>query len=347
MQPNYCNTLKKFILVLFTLFFALPAFAHVKWFVDPAMLPAADFQAYSLNDPEVLIWLGIASFIICASVFLDSYMPAFTTPGREKRQAAMTVMRMFTGISLLITAYEGNIIAPHLHTESALGTILVTLQALIGIMFMVMPLLHHACMLLFVLMFGLTIEFGVGCLMEYCNFIGIGLFFFINSTPFHGLRNRLQPYSVDLLRIFTGLGLLTLGVNEKLSGAVLGEAFLAQNDWNFMDKLGLDWFTDQLFVLSAGVMEVVLGIILIIGTTTRINILVVFCFMLSSNLVFLFVGDKTAALMELIGHIPVIGTALVLLVTGYGQSWKVTHIWKKQRALVKPELKDLRLEPYG
>ncbi len=131
--------------------------------------------------------------------------------------------------------------------------------------------------------------------------------------------NRFKPYSVDSLRIFTGISLVTLGFSEKLFGALYGQAFLANYQWNFMTLLGFDLFNDRLFVLSAGVCEVILGIILILGTTTRLTMLAISGLMLTSNIVFILQGNNKAALVEFVGHLPIIGTALVLILLGYGQ----------------------------
>ncbi|MEM8811482.1 MAG: hypothetical protein AAGF59_02610, partial [Pseudomonadota bacterium] len=65
-------------------------------------------------------------------------------------------------------------------------------------------------------------------------------------------------------------------------------------------------------------------VILILGVVTRLNVLAVAGFMLISNAVFLFQNRQDAALMELIGHLPIIATALILLVLGYGQRLKIT-----------------------
>ena len=97
---------------------------------------------------------------------------------------------------------------------------------------------------------------------------------------------------------------------------MLGQAFIANYQWNFMPALGFDWYTDQLFVLSAGAMEVVFGTILILGVVTRLNILVVAVFMLASNITFLVFGQNDHALMELVGHMPIIATAVILLLLG-------------------------------
>ena len=118
---------------------------------------------------------------------------------------------------------------------------------------------------------------------------------------------------------------------EKLFGDMKAESFLAQYRWNFMQALGLEFFTDRLFALSAGVIEVVFGIILVLGTTTRLNVLAFSVVLFSSNVLFLIQGENEAAMVEFIGHMPVIGVALILLLLGAGQRLKVTNFLPQRR----------------
>lgn len=154
--------------------------------------------------------------------------------------------------------------------------------------------------------------------------VGIALFLLFNYFPSEEIQEKLKPYSVDMLRIFTGLSLIALGCFEKLQGAALGQAFVADYQWNFMKSLGFGWFDDQLFVLSAGVMEVVFGVVLVLSVVTRLTVMVVAGLMLTSNIVLLLQNEQEKALTELIGHLPIIAIALILLLLGYGQRLKVT-----------------------
>lgn len=298
------------------------ATAHVRWFVEGDN--AAPAVPYTLSDPAVWIWALIAVALVAIAVVLDTKLPALAVPDSKIRHDVMELMRLLTGMSLLLTAYEGSLIAPHLLASGGFGLALVLLQAGIGLLLLSNHALHHAAILLLLLFLGMSIHFGFGLAVEYFNIVGIALFILFNALPDPALRDRLKPYSVDVLRIFTGLSLIILGIAEKLHPAALGQAFIADYAWNFMLLLGFDWFDDRLFVLSAGVMEVVFGTILVLGVVTRLNILAVAVLMLTSNIVFLIEGRNEEALVELIGHLPIIATALVLLVLGSGQRLKVT-----------------------
>lgn len=301
------------------------ASAHVRWFTDPDEAAAGNFPVYSITDLPVLIWIGIGLVLVSIAIFLDGRLPKIPVADTKVRHDVMELMRIFTGMSLLLIAYGGDLIAPHMSAYGAFGYMLVFLQAVIGILLIANRFVHHAAILLVVLLLGTMVQYGFIQAFEYVNFIGIALFLFFNHVPNQELRERLKPYSVDMLRIFTGIALVTLGVTEKLTGAILGQSFIANFQWNFMPALGFEWYTDQLFVLSAGAVEVVFGVIMILGVITRLNTLVIAGFMLTSNIVFILVGENEKALVELIGHMPIIASALILLLLGYGQRIKLRN----------------------
>ncbi len=324
--------LTRIILILATLFTIIfsftSAFAHVRWFTETDNPNLTNYPIYSFTDPEVLIWIAIGIFLIGASIILDGKLPAIPIVKSKIRRDILESLRIFTGMSFLLTAYGGALLAPHMEAYGGFGTTLVFLQALIGILLISNNFIHQTAFMMLILFIGVIVQFGLIFALEYSNVIGIALFFLFNHLPNKKLQERYKPYSVDILRIFTGIALVTLGVTEKLSGAALGQAFLTKYTWNFMNTLGFDFFTDQLFVLSAGMMEVIMGTILILGTTTRLNILVISIFMLVSNIVFLLVNQNENALMELVGHMPIIASAVIFLFLGYGQRLKITNLFK-------------------
>ena len=321
--------LYSFCLIIFLCVLYTPnTSAHVKWFVDTKTASVENFQAYHLFDLPVLIWIGIMFVAISISIFLDMKLPVIRIADSKTRHDFIEIMRIFTGMSLLLTAYEGALLAPHLAAHGQLGVAMIFLQAVIGIMLIGNRVIKFAALMMFVLFVGVIIQFGFLSALEYANVFGIGLFLLFNHLSDSKLSEHIKTYSVDALRIFTGLSLVTLGVTEKLTGALYGQAFLADYQWNFMQMLGFDIFDDRLLVLSAGMSEVILGVVLILGTTTRLTMLAVSGLMLTSNIVFIIQGNNDAALKEFVGHLPIIGSALVLILLGYGQRLKITHLWK-------------------
>jgi uncharacterized membrane protein YphA (DoxX/SURF4 family) len=306
------------------------AAAHVRWFVDPSA-KVETFEPYRLTDAAVLVWIAVALLLIGASVALDMRLPNVRIVDTKTRHDFIELLRVFTGMAMLLTAYEGAIIAPHLIAYGPFGTVLLFAQAGIGILLIANRFVRHAAILMMLLHMGVAIKFGLLAAFEYLIMVAIAVFLLINNLSTAELRERFKPYSVDLLRILTGISLITLGFSEKLVGAMMAENFLALYEWNFMQTLGLEFFTDRLFVLSAGVIEVVFGVILVLGTTTRLNVLALSVVLFASNVLFLIQGENEAAMVEFIGHMPVIGVAVILLLLGSGQRLKITNFLPQRR----------------
>lgn len=300
---------------------AMPAAAHVNWFVTEQV---ETFEPYRFSDPAVIIWCLLVPVMLGVSIWLDGRLPTLGIANTKTRHDFIELLRVFTGMSFLLTAYEGSLVAPHKIAEGGFGLFMLFLQAFIGIMLIANWAIKYAAALMLVLQGAVIYKFGLLPALEYSILVGIALFLLFNNLTDPRLRDLLKPYSVDALRIWTGIALATLAFGEKLGPASLGQAFVAQYQWNFMTALGIDLFNDRLFVLSAGMVELALGLVLIMGTTTRLAVLVLSIMMALSNIVFIMQGNNEAALVEFIGHMPIIGTALVLLLLGYGQRLKVT-----------------------
>jgi uncharacterized membrane protein YphA (DoxX/SURF4 family) len=325
--------LKRVILVLFGMVFSNTAAAHVRWFVDGSDASAVPFEPYSLTELPVQVWLMLAVFMVGFSVFLDMKLPSMPLVDSRARQIIVSILRIFTGLSLILTSYDGCLIAPHFNTYGVFGFLMVTLQLGVGLMLIANWKVFHAGMLMLVLLLGAKIQFGVWQTIEYWNVAGIAFFLMLINPPRGVNRVHYMAYSVPALRIFTGIALVTLGLSEKLLSDGLGQAFIVKYNWNFMQNLGFEFFTDRLFILSAGIMEVVFGSILILGTVTRLNILVVALFMITTNLTFVLQNKPEAALMELVGHLPIIATAIICVFFGGGQKLKLTSLFTVNKAM--------------
>lgn len=295
--------------------------AHVNWFVEPGMEVLPN---YSLRDPVFLLWAWVAVALVGVSIWLDGKLPMLRVAQSPMRHDFMELLRVLTGMSFLLTAYEGALVAPHKMAEGPMGLTLLFLQAVIGIMLIANRWVKYAALLMGLLFAGVIYKFGIMSALEYAIVAGIAMFLFFNTIEDPRWRDRLKPYSVDALRIWTGVSLVALAIGEKLAPSALGQVFVATYQWNFMQMLGLDVFDDRMFVLAAGMVELAIGMCLILGTTVRLAVLTLSVMMALSNIVFILQDNKEAALVEFIGHMPIIGIALVLLLLGYGQRLKIT-----------------------
>jgi hypothetical protein len=123
------------------------------------------------------------------------------------------------------------------------------------------------------------------------------------------LTDRLLPWALPALRVAAGITVLVLAFSEKLLNVQLGELFLAEYPkFNVLGWAGIDWFTDERFVLLIGIIETMAGCALIAGYLPRLVILGLW---IPFNLGIAFLPPQ-----ELIGHLPILATMYVLLVRG-------------------------------
>jgi uncharacterized membrane protein YphA (DoxX/SURF4 family) len=308
------------------------AAAHVNWFVEKGSEP---LRNYGVSDPAFLFWAVIALFLVYSSVWLDEKLPTVKVAYSKLRHDFMELLRVLTGMSFLLTAYEGALVAPHKLADGASGLTLLFLQAVIGIMFIANRWIKFASVAMLILYAGLVLKFGIFPALEYAIVLGIALFFLINYLDDPEKREQWKLYSVDILRIWTGVSLVALALGEKLLPSALGQVFLSQYQWNFLEAMGITVFDDRMFVLAAGMVEAAIGFMLILGTTVRLAVFVLSIMMAISNVVFIMQGDSEAALVELVGHMPIIGVALLLLLLGYGQRLKITNLFNNGQDLTK------------
>jgi uncharacterized membrane protein YphA (DoxX/SURF4 family) len=302
-----------------------PAQAHVKWFVPLDEQVPSNFSWYALSDTAVQVWIGIAIVLIATSLYLDRRLPTPQVNEVKALPPLMWVLRICLGLSLVLSANNGALIAPHYVWPGYYFDNLRFLEVVTGILLFT-PWVFFAGVGVLLLYLGVAIHYHLE-VIEYLNIAGAGLFLAIHHHPNEQIRARWQPYALPVLRITTGIALANLGFAEKLARPDYAQNFVQTYMWNFMHNLGVSDFTDRLFVLSAGTMEVVFGTILILGSTTRLNILVVSGFMLASNLTFFLEGHSLEAYIEIIGHMPIIATALFFLVLGSGHKWKLSS-WR-------------------
>ncbi|MEH6579592.1 MAG: DoxX family membrane protein [Amphritea sp.] len=115
-----------------------------------------------------------------------------------------------------------------------------------------------------------------------------------------------------------GIALIVLAFTEKLLNPEMAMRFLAEHNMNFMQLMGVEAYSDYLFVLSAGLAEVLFGVVLILGVVTRTNILALACFMVASNTYFFMMGSNFNAVLEFFGHMPIFAAAIIFIIYGAG-----------------------------
>lgn len=121
---------------------------------------------------------------------------------------------------------------------------------------------------------------------------------------------RFAHVPLPAIRIGVGATLVVLAVHNKLSDPSLAVAFLQEYPFNFMATLGFASFTDLHFAFAAGIAEATFGLLLLLGIATR--------FVTAGLAVFFITTVTQLPLIELAGHAPLIGIAVLLILRGSG-----------------------------
>ncbi len=297
--------------------------AHIKWFVETDRLLAGESFRFSLNDTILWVWITIVIGIVLISIILDKKIKPPSTGSRNTIKkwwpGVRWILRITAALWLLYSAYSGWVIASTYPAAGTASTVLQLSQVLIAGLLLTGYFQRVGGALLSALYLAMFIVFPGWDIFEHAFVLGLGIFFLCNTgSKTKDLLSRCHEWTLPTLRVTTGISLIVLGLNEKILHPELSLAFLAEHHWNFMAALGIEWYTDQLFVLSAGMTELLFGTILVLGTITRINTAVMS--------VFFFVTAIVLGLDELVGHLPIFGIAITLIIYGAGRHFRFNNL---------------------
>jgi hypothetical protein len=252
----------------------------------------------------------------------DAHWPALDFL-KKMAIGAPAILAVQAGIGLVHAGVQPVLFAPNLPLPlNALGLTLGALQILIAFSFITGIADWLAALALFALGPVAFLLFPPFDVLEQLFWAGIGLVILVigrfaveggYARPWFRRRNAAwAARAVAALRIITGVGIIAPALGEKIWNPDIGRAFLSDHpQFNIMHTyLGLSWFTDDLFVLAAGVVEGMIGVLLISGLLTRVVILFMW---VPFNLGIPFLPPQ-----ELLGHIPIFGIMYFLLVHSAG-----------------------------
>ncbi|MCF6338373.1 MAG: DoxX family membrane protein [Gammaproteobacteria bacterium] len=314
----------KYILLgisVLSVFFAFPAYAHLKWFVEsgqPAQAFSGNLVAYTSA------WLLITLIVVLIGIVLDKLYPKISLAWEPKKiePYATAIIGILLGTSLLINASQGGLFSVNINDVGSMHVTLLMLEGFIGLSLILGLAVRQAALLLVGLWLCVLYLSNTIDVLENTWVVGAALFLFFRGRTvlrythediFYSYDMTLsQAQAISFLRIFLGINLIILGFSEKIMYLQLGLHFLQEHPWNFMANLGVTWFTDELFVFSAGAVEIILGLFLVTGWVTRLTAVVLAGFFLTPPF---FMGPE-----ELVGHIPHLAMVVAVLVFGRGAS---------------------------
>ena len=188
------------------------------------------------------------------------------------------------------------------------------------------------------------LEFGVGPVLQRVDLLGLAAFIVFSGpgrwsadverdaeSDRFGPRGELGQGALEALakailalRVAAGTALIVVALYEKLINPELALDFLAEHpDLQIAHQIGLP-LSDLEFVRAAGAIEVLFGLLLISGALPQAIILIAG---IPFNATLWFFGIN-----ELVGHLPVYGAMLVILVFGsHPRLRPLTYGWGRPR----------------
>lgn len=316
--------MNKILVSVFLLSIPALVSAHVKWFAEPTV---EGIRAYSISDWQVVLSIFIAFGLVLAGIYLDKKLSVSQWFGRVMERFAPSVLSLASvgfGLAFIIFSYNGFIFAPNLQAEGLAGNVLLLMQAIAGLMIL-LGLYERIGGFVIIFLFVIAVsEYGFMEMMDTLEMLGFALYAIIVGRPkwkladsmvLGRLTHHIHEYGLPILRVGTGLNLMILAFSEKILAPELTADFLSRYDWNFMQTLGFEWFTNYWFAYAAGVVEFLFGLFFLFGLVTRLTTVVLAGFLVT-----------TLALLgpvELIGHLPHFSIAVVLLLLGSGSKLKL------------------------
>lgn len=310
--------------VIFLLTLTNSALAHVKWFIESEQQHQ---NAHFVFDGFILMILIGALLFLLVAHFMERR--ARTQPSiAQLLQAPLlprllpqsahwinSLLKFSVGVVLLANLLQGNFVAPNFVANGA-ALEYSLIQALLILLLIVNVSLFALALLVFSLL--LFWFFPLTSAIDYApEFIALALALFFTD------RRRLQhsynwkllgtDYSIAsptlgllILQFGLGLQLIILTFHDKFLAPGYGVAFLQQYPaFNFPHYFGLHSFTDIHFVFAAGMAELCFGLLLVSNMAPRLSLLLVAFVFTVTGIV---LGPE-----ELVGHAPIIASALVLL----------------------------------
>lgn len=299
----------------------LAASAHVKWFVDADTVTASEHAItpfYTWTSTEVALWSVIVFVVVVLFGILDKkvvglrWLVSFGSLHEEwvNRTAQILLGLFLVSVGILWKV----LIIPDVPVVDGITKVLLGVQLAIGgaFIFNIQPKIAAAALMLFC--GGLIFSNGIVTFLENALLFSLALYFFIVYSDKDSAIAWLKDHAVEIVRIGTGISLITLAFTEKLLFPELGLQFLEVHQWNFMQAI-FPWFTNELFVLSVGFAEMIFGILFVLGYITRITTVLIALFFATSVTVMLVQFGQWE-----VEDLVVYAAAVILLVYGHGKT---------------------------
>ncbi|MEO8910754.1 MAG: DoxX protein [Gemmatimonadaceae bacterium] len=301
---------------------------HERWFTDESRFPV-QFDTWSSPNSLIPVAIALGVTIVATLIFRvrgrRTVVPGPIALGMpwENYVTLLTwvplVIGVHMGVTLLVSGVSRQLFVPNLVLPvNLMGGVLGMLEIAIALSFIYGALARPAAAVLGLTWLAGIAMFGPLRLIEHTEVLGVAFFLFATGRgplAFDMVLDKLNkpvagliPYAVPVLRVALGIGLTVVAFTEKIWNVPMGLAFLAEHYFNFFPYIGLPGIDNTRFLLIAGTVELIVGLMLIAGTYVRLVIIVT---LIPFNLTLPFLRWR-----ELVGHLPTYGILALLLLWG-------------------------------
>lgn len=306
-------------------------FAHETWFTSER----PSFDVGFLLEPRTLLYVALAIAVAigwrwAAGRFQSPEIPQLAPLGRLGPWIPR-LLAVHAGVSLIAQAYARTYLVPALVLpEGPVGTMLALAEGVLGVWLVSGWKIRPAAALLVIGGPLGALFFGVLPILERVDLLGIAVFL-VMIPPAANRYGAVEPTPHELqralfaLRLLAGGALVVLAFSEKLIRPDL--ALIVIDEFPFLNvirQVGFD-LSDLEFVRIAGAVELLFGLLIISGSAPQLAVIVAG---IPFNATLFFFGAS-----ELVGHLPVYGAMLALIVYG-SSSASASHVhWLPGRAV--------------
>lgn len=321
------------LLVILVIFFgkAGNALAHVRYLITDSQLLEQSgrddsFLLSALQDKTNLLMMAVAVVVLIIVYIIAIKVPWFKKELAEINERAdgyaifsPWILRLSLGVSLIGSGVAETIVSPALSGYGHLAF----LQILVGFFlmagFLVVP---STVVAIGIYIFAFTQDWYIFGNLDFLV-IALSLLILDNEKPgldhLFGLPKIsplqfLKRYIPLILRVGSGGALMFLAVYEKFMNPHISEIIVL--DFGLMNAIPV---SPEMWVLSAGIIEFIIGLSLVIGFRTRISSAIAF---ITLSLSFFYFGEDVSS------HVTIFGVLAILFITR-GGVWSVDCINKR------------------
>jgi hypothetical protein len=290
-------------------------FAHQTWFQEHG---PTDWSF--VTETATLALLGAAVAVTLAVRLLSRRFNGIDVPWLGRLAPWMPfAVRMHLAVSLVGLLSLGVYLSPAMDLQADVaGVLLGATMALVAIGMATGYETRKAAWLLIAAGPLGMLEFGVWPVVQRIDVLGLAIFVLVagpgrwSADQERGATPDPDPErlarAIWALKVAAGLALIVVAFAEKLTAPEYAVSFLAHHpELNVAQQVGID-LSDLEFARIAGAIEVLFGLLLISGALPQAVVLIA-GIPFNATLYFFGVG-------ELMGHLPIYGAMLVLLVFG-------------------------------